>query len=798
MATRRKKPRISFGFSPGGRSNLINAMTPSVEEQQAEAAKKATEAAKEKVDAKVAEQKAVQARSRELARIFKSYQEGDATFSATESALRAAEATETDPELKSILKDYVRDTKNTKLSRDINRDIEAFNAGGSYAQLQQALAKYTTDNETIRGSMQKALDGARKAENAREITRLGQEYSAGRLDINQYTSQMTNLRNAPGQKDPNELVRIDAAITAAVDNERDLNDRMTYNRWQNKEISADAALAYFNSRMASAKTPKDQNAVQAFVTNIRKYQQDILAQERRRGNATAGNSLKAIDASADADMKDFYEKVVVPGVVAAAGNPELITALYADYGRRAQRWSELGGTKAQFYAEQAERAWETGRIVAANEVTKRILTDIKDLQSGIETARTNKALTPKALIARLTSMAEKAAEGEEGGSFGGWTTPAQKDLLNSKRLEAWRQVNAEAEQLLVLKDDAQSKAVQAIGAAFSDASRAIKADPKGALARELRDSGVLQPVIKDGKPTGEETFNKNKFSEWIQDSPEENALLVFESANKRKDAQFSETYEKGRTGYVETVVQPLVNAAQSVGLAREALVQAGYIKSPSSRGYKPGFDFLDATLVTDNGPLNTSALPLDLPRELLSNFDVSKTFREQEQERLAREQKQRDAQNAIDSDPLLGPSGAGIPSDGGFAAVGRAIEALLQRRYIGPSPEEMAQRDAQRRAAARDDGIDMQRGVSSDDGIDMQRGSSGAGYNISGIDMLEPIVWEPPTFSLPDLPPSAVARGEYNIGGIEDTSMQPPSFDWSLPTESEWAAGGGSGNSRLM
>lgn len=790
MATRRRKPRISFGFSPGGRSNLISAMTPSVEEQQAATAKKAAETAKQKVDEKVAEQKAVQARSRELARIFKSYQEGDATFSATEAALRAAESTETDPELKSIVKDYLRDTKNTKTSRDINRDIEAFNAGGSYAQLQQALAKHTTDNETIRGHMQKALDGARKAENAREITRLGQEYSSGRMDINQYTSQMTNLRSAPGQKDPNELTRIDAAISAAVDNERDLNDRITYNRWQSKEISADAALAYFNSRMANAKTPKDQNAVQAFVTNIRKYQQDILAQERRAGNASAGNSLKAIDASADADMKDFYEKVVVPGVAAAAGNPELITSLYAEYGRRAGRWAELGGTKAEFYSEQAERAWETGRIVAANEVTKRILADVKELQSGIESARANKTLTPKALIARLTSMAEKAAEGEEGGSYGGWTTPSQKELLNGKRLEAWRQVNAEAEQLLALKDDAQSKSVAAIGAAFSDAGRAVKADPKGNLARELREQGVLQPVLKDGKPTGEETFNKNKFADWMQESPEENALLVFESANNRKDNKLNAVYDTSRAKYIETVVQPLVDAASSVVLAREALVQAGYIKSPSSRGNRPGLDNLDATILRDGGPLEFTALPLDLPRELLSNFDVSKTFREEEQERRTREEQLRNAQDAFVGDPQL--SDAGIPSDGGFAAVGGAIGELMKRRYIGPSPDEQAQQSAQR-------GIEAARGVTAapiDGSPEAAVLASRGEYNMSGIDMLEPIVWEPPTFSLPD--PEPVAPVAVGSNDSLDATADPPSFEWTLPEESEWAAGGGSGNARIM
>lgn len=792
MATRRKKPRISFGFSPGGRSNLINAMTPSVEEQQAETAKKVAETAKQKVDEKVAEQKAVQARSREVARIFKSYQEGDATFAATEAALRAAESTETDPELKSIIKDYVRDTQNTKLSRDINRDIEAFNAGGSYAQLQQALAKYTTDNETIRGSMQKALDGARKAENAREVTRLGQEYGAGRMDINQYTSQMANLRNAPGQKDPNEMVRIDAAITAAVDNERDLNDRITYNRWQNKEISADAALAYFNSRMANAKTPKDQAAVQAFVTNIRKYQEAILTQERRAGNAAVGNTLKAVDASADADMKDFYEKVVVPGVLAANGDPELITALYSDYGRRAQRWAELGGTKAEFYSEQSERAWETGRIVAANEVTKRILADIKDLQAGIDSSRVNKTLTPKALIARLTSMAEKAAEGEEGGSYGGWTTPAQKTLLNNKRLEAWRQVNAEAEQLLVLRDDAKSKAVAAIGAAFSDASRAIKADPKGALARELRDAGVLHPVVDDkGKPTGGETFNKDKFSEWIQERPEENALLVFESANKRKDAKFSETYDKGRGNYIETVVQPLVTAAQSSAIALEALIQAGYIKSPSSRGRGPEIIDDEAAVrgvLREGGPLNFTALPLDLPREMFRLFDIASppSAGVDADDIDAQKDRERPTQGAPDHvGNVVGAIGAAA------GAVGGAVGELMQRRYIGPSPDELKAQSARR-------GIDAARGYTAapiEDSPEAAVFASRGDYNhnISGIDLLSPLVWEPPVFSLPD--PAPVTPVVAVNDNVDATA---PSFSWALPDDQEFSAAGGDGNHLVM
>ena len=650
----RRRPRVAAGFA-GGLSGLVNSLIPSPQDQLAAAAKATA-------DAKAAAAK----RATNYSELAKDYQNGDATYSATETALKAALAAESDPDLQNTLRSYLRDTDNTKLVRDVNGKVDDFNNGRlSFAELQQNLDKVrgTTQNENILSGIQKALDGARKAENARQLTKLNDDYSNGRMDINAYVSAVNTLRADPSQKDPNELQKFDAAISAAKQNERSLNDMRVYAKWEAGTMSPDDALAYYSGRMATASDPKDLENLDKFSQNIR----TIVAKETASGNASVGSTLKANAAEAHKQLDDYFKNVVEPGVTAAKGDPYLITELYKNLGALAKSFVPYVGSEAGFFAERAQSAVTQGLLVAANEVTKRIDGRVSELQQSIDDARKNKSLTNRGLLARIESLADEASKLEQGGEFGQWTTQEQKAHGTEMRLDAWRQANDLANELVSQKDKALSQATSSISAAFADAQRALKSPNSSAgLVKALTDAGAFDP--RTGK------LDKNAFSEWITSNPEENAQLVFDSANTRKVSTtggYDSEYDKGRTDYVKAITDALDSSSQLVKDAREALTQAQYIQSPSLQGVTvPSIDKTRADAMSGLGEIHRpAALPLFDSRtvatgegstapgnNMLDPGNVDNSFPSQDPSEAQREQNRAAApQSSTPASPTLRP-----------------------------------------------------------------------------------------------------------------------------------------------
>lgn len=562
----RRRPRVSFGFA-GGRKALVGSLVASPEDQLADKAKAEREAKEQAVR-----------RSREYTRLIKDYADGDAPYASTISALEAAKAAETDEELRGILDSYISDAKNTKLSRDVNAKVDEYNTGKlSYAQLTTELSSIKTDNELMRAGIQKALDGARKAENQRQLQSLSEDYSQGRIDLGAYVSRVHALRSDPTQKDPAELAKLDAAISAAKQNERELNDMRVYAKWE-AGGDPDEALSYYAARIATASDPKDLANLNKFASNIR----TIIKREQASGNASVGASLKEMVSRANERIKGYFTDVVAPGVEAAKGDPRAILELYKGYGELIARFAPYTGPEAGYFMEKAQQAVVRGRQTAANEVFKHTKAQYDELKKAYEEAKKDKSLTPRALISRITAMAEVASRLERDGKYGEWTTKEMQELGRGMRTEAWRLANGLADELMKAKDDAESESTKAVSAAYADAQRALKKDrtlgKDSPLSRALRDAGAL-----DDKGN----LDQNKFSEWLAESPEENGQLVFDSANTRKKSgEYDKTYDDGRAKYIETIVNTMTSFSQLQKDARTALEQEQLIRFPELRGLK--------------------------------------------------------------------------------------------------------------------------------------------------------------------------------------------------------------------
>jgi hypothetical protein len=615
----RKRPRVAQGFTNGGRGSLIASLLGTPQDALNSAA--AT---------KAAAKDAAATRSREYARQFKDYQDGNSTYGATLAALEAAVAAETDSELKGILQSYVQDTKNTKITRDVNQKVDDYNNGRiGFGELQQALSSVQTDNERLKSGIEKSMAGARKAENSRLLEKLGTQYSDGTIDINAYLNGVHKLRSDPAQKDPNELAKFDAAISGAKQNERQVNDQRAYANWESGG-DPNAALAYFSARIATATDPKDIANLGKFVGNIKA----IVSKEQAKGNASVGAPLKAAASDANTQLEDYFKSVVEPGVKAANGDPYMITQLYENLGAMAASFVPYVGAEAGYFHERAQSAVIQGRLVAANEIQKKVQTEYERLKTAFEAGQKDSSLTPRALVARLTSMAAEAAKLERGGEYGQWTTQEQKDQGAALRLEAWRLSNGLADKLLKSKDKAESDAKVAVSGAFTDAARAVKANSTSSLAQALLEAGAMvdangRQIRSDGKvlvsgkwvdaDTNKATVDKNRFAEWIAEHPEENALLVFESSHTRGagttnvDTASSEaSYDASKKKYVDGIIKPLNDSGQFQKDAGVALNEAAFIKSPQERFNifgGQGSDNMDATATTAR-PREVGALPL--------------------------------------------------------------------------------------------------------------------------------------------------------------------------------------------
>jgi len=246
------------------------------------------------------------------------------TYEEAAAQLKEAQGTETDPELKALLTDFVKDLSLTRQGREVANLAEDYQYGRkSYDAFKTAMGGITATNDLIRGAVSKYLADARKTENNRLLTRWTADYKAGNLPYERFVSQLDTLRSAPDQTDPSDVAAISAHIEAVRDNEQGLQDNRVASRWQ-QTGDASAALQYFNQRLAGARNVKD-------ASNVQQYIQTIMAADQKRGNATTTATSKYLTASAKDLYDEYYKTDLATALAAAKNDPAATKAAYGAF-----------------------------------------------------------------------------------------------------------------------------------------------------------------------------------------------------------------------------------------------------------------------------------------------------------------------------------------------------------------------------------------------------------------------------------------------------------------------------------
>ena len=470
-------------------------------------------------------------RSKNYARIVTNFvKDRTMTYDEASAALKAALKDETDPELKGILSDYIDDIKLTKQSRDVNNIVDDYTYGRkTYSQFVSAMSGMDRSNGLIAEAISKNLEGARKTENNRLLTKWGADYKSGGLPYDQYVRNLNELRSSPDQKDPNDVAAITQHLTAAQQNEQQINDNKAYVQWQSDGNSG-AALQYFQGRLAQSKNVQDANTIEQYIKTIQ-------AEDKRIGSSQATSSAKTLDAIAEQAMKSYEDKTLKKELDAAKGDPRAILDAYGRFAKFiGDRVLTLGAPKGVEYRLRQETLVDEAMAAASDAVYKSSLEEIDRWKK----VATDKTSDPRAVV----NAWKKVAAGAAKTSTSPWLI-AGHDKFDAARDEAANRLAEFAREQQTIGAEADVKAKGEIARLYDGAVGVAQFDKDG---KPLAPAGSgLKSAMNAGIKFDGTAADGAAFAEWIINNPQslpaiERAANVNISVNINAKGEKSTTF----------------------------------------------------------------------------------------------------------------------------------------------------------------------------------------------------------------------------------------------------------------
>lgn len=490
---RRRRSRISIGFGGEGRTALIASLLPSPQEQADRARLQAT-VDNQKIqaynndlitfdqlnayfterkgqattdiertqiqgildNAQGSEKKRAESRQANAAKAaYEDLNSGAMTYDSAIEVIRAAREKITDPDMLLALDRMSRDAETVKTQREVNVALQEFQSGSKsyndlFMQLNGLMA--STTNAQVHEQLTKSLSDARLYANQRAMSTVSQAYQAGQISIDEYTAKLNALKSEPGQTNPDELAKIEAAIGMGKANEQAIVDSKTFTQWQQGTLSDEAALQYFRTRAANATT------LQA-SENMGKY------------SGAVQSKIDAVNKAALGE-KQWYEKALFSAQLDQAKVQEQQAFTIQRDQQNAQQALQRDYLQHQYSLEQQFQG--------------------QQLQAARDQAQQQFTLQRDALQAQYAQQLQAARSGGGGGSYAGRVSSGSSSGASSAVSAYNKQLMDQHEEWL--KTDFKLILSQAGGDPLAVTSAY---DLRAAQAAALREAGVVSQTWYD-------------------------------------------------------------------------------------------------------------------------------------------------------------------------------------------------------------------------------------------------------------------------------------------------------------
>lgn len=526
MPYQRSRPRIAIGFAPGGRSSLIDSLTPSANELQ---------------------QKKLLLQEQDRAKV-NAFNRGDISFEELESYLQGRIGTETDAVWKSQLTDSLATAKFKNQGTKDDAKVAAWRSGAiSFADLEKYFgtriaaplngndgqllsdrlaslrAEYNnkTDqsnltkwkagqmsNADFKAYLQGRLAGARTDEDKANLgaaikgvdvkQRQDDDKAAAAKykadgDIKAYTNYLTTQA---ARKDitPEEQASYESARESALTAYNQAQDNKVYYEYLKGDRTAESAQKYYQDRMSTAK-PLEQDNIQQRMAQVQEREDAKLKAMQTasaRGSAQAQSQLDAlVQHKVDFAKKMLDEKVKESALIAdPKQRAQAILDAYNAYGNVLEAASQTTSTKAGEYL--ALLGAGRGNLSKQAQVDIQEHVGNKVAESAISMNNATLGAAGKSATDDAASLAEAVARAREalGSPF---LSPDKRDALAQHLKSLEEKLRGRLSDQVGTRD----AAVEDLGrkVAEAEATAGIKPDPGASL------SDRIAAVNKSGKVT---------------------------------------------------------------------------------------------------------------------------------------------------------------------------------------------------------------------------------------------------------------------------------------------------------